>query len=144
MSLLLLVGISQTLFLIGCISLDKLQKIAKISPARSLHRDRHQQPTVVLSIALTVLLDISTVQLLHVFTRLPAFLLETGPHYRSVIVSFLCISLTCLPTGNWTALPICHSKFPLYKPNVVSDFFVDFFFCNLPQLQVNLTHLHCI
>ena len=93
MSLLLVVGISQTSFLIGCISLDKLQKIAKISPARSLHRDRHQQPTVVLSIALTVLLDISTVQLLHVFTRLPAFLLETGPHYRSVIVSFLCISL---------------------------------------------------
>ena len=93
MSLFLDVGISQTLFLTGCISLDKLQKIAKISPARSLHRDRHRQLTVVLSIALTVLLDISTVRLLHVFTHLPAFLLETGPHYRSVIVSFLSFSL---------------------------------------------------
>ena len=93
MSLLLDVGISQTSFLIGYISLDKLQKIAKISPDRSLHRDRHRQLTVILCIALTVLLDISTVRLLHVFTRLPAFLLETGPRYRSVIVSFLCISL---------------------------------------------------
>ena len=83
----------KTLLLICCISLDKLQKIAKISLARTLHRDRPRQSTVVLSIALTVLLDISTVRLLPVFTRLPAFLLETGPRYRSVIVSFLCISL---------------------------------------------------
>ena len=69
-----------------------MQKIAKILPTRSLHRDRHHQPTVILSIALTVLLDISTVRQRHVFTRLPAFLLETGPRYLYVIVSFLCIS----------------------------------------------------
>ena len=36
-------------------------------------------------------------------------------------------TLTCLPTGNWTTLPICHSKFPLYQLNAVSDFLVDFF-----------------
>ena len=103
MFLVLDVGISQTSFLIGYISLDKLQKIAKISPARSLPRDRHRQLTVILCIALTVLLDISTVRLLHVFTRLPAFLLETGPHYRSVIVSFLCISLMSFLIFLWTS-----------------------------------------
>ena len=82
-----------------------MQKIAKISPARTLHRDRHRQLTVVLSIVLTVLLDIFTVRLLHVFTRLPAFLQETGPRYRSVIVSFLCISLMPFLISWWTSFP---------------------------------------
>ena len=103
MSLLLVVGISQTLFLICYISLDKLQKIAKISPARSLHQDRHRQSTVVLSIALTVLLDISTVRLLHVSTMLHAFQLETGPRYRCVIVSFFCVSLMSFLNFWWTS-----------------------------------------
>ena len=103
MSLLLVVGISQTVFLICYISLDKLQKIAKIFPARSLHRDHHRQSIVVLSIALTVLLDISTVRLLHVSTMLHAFLLETGPRYRSVIVSFFCVSLMSFLNFWWTS-----------------------------------------
>ena len=99
MTLLLVVGISQTLFLIGCISLDQLQKIAKISPARSLHRDRHRQLTVVLSIALTVLLDIITVRLPPMCTHLPAFLLETGLRCQCVTVS-LPFSNFVLWTGN--------------------------------------------
>ena len=83
--------------------MDKLQKIAKISPARCLHRDHHHQSTVVLSIALTADLDISAGRLLHVFTRLPAFLLEAGPRYRSVIVRFLCISLMSFLIFLWTS-----------------------------------------
>ena len=143
MSLLLVVGISQTLFLIGCISLDKLQKIAKISPARSLPRDRHRQLTVILCIALTVLLDISTVRLLHVFTRLPAFLLETGPHYRSVIVSFLCISLMSFLIFLWTSfswtsfsesLFSLRSLFPLsFSPSVSLPLYLS------PSLSISLS-----
>ena len=79
-----------------------------------MHRDRHRQLTVVLSIALTVLLDISTVQLLHVFTRLPAFLLETGPHYRSVIVSYLCISLMSFLIFLWTSFSLTSFSESLY------------------------------
>ena len=64
------------------------------------------------------------------------FSIDCGPGYIRGASASRVYTLTCLPTGSWTTLPICHSKFPLYQLNVVSDFFCGLLFRGLLFLNL--------